>query len=560
MENRLRQRGFVADDLILYRFYDQRLGDVCSRNELNTILKQQGGDDFLKMSAEDVSRKTPEPQVLADFPQTLPVGEFTCRLSYKFQPGAEDDGVTADLVPEMLPHVSPSVFEWLVPGLLPAKVEFLLKGLPKGIRKQLIPIKQTAKEIAGELSPYKGSLYRSLAKAIFNTYRVRIMNKDWPEVPDHLKIRFRVIDSKGKAIRTDRDLHRLLTTDPQLGSRQAHDEKIPEQVKTKWEKDDIIEWDFEGLPDKIPQFNNKNQLYGYAYPGLLQDEQGRIGLRLFNSPIESAEATRHGLGLLYAKFFPKPFKALKKECATLFSGRSSDWALYEGLGGRDRIRKEIFSFVISEVFDCRMGTIPNRQTFQAKIDAVQAIGLYSLGSELLDLVLTALQARRSTIDHIDKYAKISLSKSAQDTKRFQDYREQLDQIIAADFLTKYDKKRLAQIDRYCQGLRIRVERAHAATRKDAAKAAELAPHIERMNKLRLENLTSDCQQLLNDYCLMLEEFKISLFAQELKTAFPVSANVSAKNGAKSKTVVIKPTHNKSGASAILQQIEIDSKY
>jgi len=485
MENRLRQRGFVADDLILYQFYDQRLGDVCSRNELNGFLKQHGNDDFLKMTAEDVTQKEPEPQVLADFPQTLPFGEFTCKLSYKFQPGAEDDGVTADLLPKMLQHVSPSVFEWLVPGLLPAKVEFLLKGLPKGIRKQLIPIKQTAQEIVGGLTPYNGSLYRALAQAIFNTYRVRIRNKDWPEVPDHLKIRFRVVDAQGKTMQTDRDLQTLRGT--------------------------------------VPLLTNKNQLYGYAYAGLLQDDHGRLQLKLFNSPNESVQATRHGLGLLYGKFFPKQFKALKKECATLFSGRSSDWTLYEGLGGRDRIRNEIFSFIIREVFDCRGGTIPDRETFKAKIDAVQARGLYAMGRELLDLILAALQARRLTIDHIDKYAKISLSKSAQDAKRFQDYREQLDQIIPADFLTIYDKKRLAQVDRYCQGLRIRVERAHAATKKDATKAAELAPHLERIKKLQLDSPPPDCQQLLNDYHQMLEEFKISLFAQELKTAFPVSA-------------------------------------
>jgi ATP-dependent helicase HrpA len=523
MENRLRQRGFVADDLILYQFYDQRLGDVCSRKELNGFLKKRGNDDFLKMTVEDVTRKEPEPQALADFPQILPVGEFTCKLSYKFQPGAEDDGVTVDLLPEMLQHVSPSIFEWLVPGLLPAKVEFLLKGLPKGLRKQLIPIKRTAKEIVGELPPYKGSLYRALAQAIFNTYRVRIMNSDWPEVPDHLQMRFHVVDAQGKTLQADRDLQRLGGNVPLLDSSPAQEEQLSDTLHANWEKHDVTEWDFEGLPEKIPLRNSKKQLYGYAYPGLLQDDQGRLQMKLFNNRNESVRTTRHGLGLLYGKSFPKQFKTLKKDCASMFSGRSSNWTLHEGLGGRDRIKKEIFSFILSEIFDCREGIIPDRETFRAKIDAVQKRGLYRLGSELVNLILAVLHARRLTIDHIDKYAGLSLSKSAQDTKRFEDYREQLDQIIPADFLNIYDTKRLTQVDRYCQGLRIRVERAHAATRKDMAKAAELTRHLERIKKLQLDNPAPSCRQLLNDYQLMLEEFKISLFAQELKTAFPVSA-------------------------------------
>jgi ATP-dependent helicase HrpA len=523
MENRLRQRGFVADDQVLYEFYDQRLGDVCSRNELNALLKRKGSDDFLRMTEEDVVQKKPEPGTLADFPPSLRVGNFTCRLSYTFQPGTDDDGVSVDLAPEMLPHVSPSFFEWLVPGLLPDKVEFLLKGLPKGIRKQLIPIKKTAKEIAAELTPYHGSLYRALSQAVFTRYRLRIARDDWPEVPDHLLIRFRVIDGQGNMLCAARNLHTLLATESTTVPEKGPVVGIADQIRAEWERYDISVWDFEAVPEQIPLRNNGNQLYGYAYPGLQQDEQGRVDLKLFSSPETCRAATRHGLAALYCRYFPAQFKALKKECLALFSADPAAWALYEGLAGHDQIRKDILAFIVMEVFDSHSGRIPPRQTFQTKIDEVAERGLYAMGMELLDLVLAALKARRSTIDHIDKYARIHLTRSAADLKRFQDYREQLDQIVPNDFLKIYDRKGIGQIERYCQGLRIRVERAHAATKKDAAKAAELAPHIERLQKLRLENPAPGCLQLVDEYRQMLEEFKISLFAQELRTAFPVSA-------------------------------------
>jgi ATP-dependent helicase HrpA len=523
MEDRLRQRGFVADDQVLYRFYDQRLVDVCSRNELNVFLKKKGTDDFLRMTEEDVVQKKPEPGALADFPPILRVGNFTCKLSYTFQPGTDDDGVTVDLAPEMLHHISPTVFEWLVPGLLPDKVEFLLKGLPKGIRKQMIPIRQTAKEIAAALTPYHGSLYRALNQAVFKRFRLRIAKDDWPAVPDHLLIRFRIIDTQGNTLRAGRSLHTLLETDSANAPQQDPVARIPDRTRTAWEKHHISVWDFENLPEQVPLRNNGKQLYGYAYPGLRQDEQGRLDLKLFSSPETCRAATRHGLATLYCKYFPAQFKSLKRECMALFSGHPADWALYEGLAGREQVRKDILAFIVMEVFACRPGRIPARLTFQAKIEEVAARGLYTMGMELLGLVLSALRARRSTLDHIDKYAKLRLARSAVDLKRFQDYRDQLDQIIPHDFLKIHDRKRIGQIERYCQGLRLRVERAHAASKKDAAKAAELAPHVERLKKLRLENPAPGCLQLLDDYRQMLEEFKISLFAQELRTAFPVSA-------------------------------------
>ena len=152
MEDRLRQRDIVVDEQAIFLFYDQRLpADVWDRAGLVRLIAAKATDNFLIMTEADLLNREPARDLLAAFPETLVVGETLLALSYRFEPGTEDDGVSVTIPFALAAHLDPGRFEWLVPGLLLDKIVLLLKGLPKALRKQLIPIQETAQQLFKEL-------------------------------------------------------------------------------------------------------------------------------------------------------------------------------------------------------------------------------------------------------------------------------------------------------------------------------------------------------------------------------------------------------------------------
>ncbi|HER63655.1 MAG TPA: ATP-dependent RNA helicase HrpA, partial [Desulfobacteraceae bacterium] len=144
LEHRTRRRDILVDDAAIHAFYDKRLGPVHDRHTLNREIRKQGGDRFLWMTEEDIVQATVEADELYRFPQSLKAGGHAIRLQYCFEPGHEEDGITADIPVSLTDHFEPVVFEWLVPGLLEEKITALLKGLPKQLRRRFVPLPDTA--------------------------------------------------------------------------------------------------------------------------------------------------------------------------------------------------------------------------------------------------------------------------------------------------------------------------------------------------------------------------------------------------------------------------------
>ena len=152
MEDRLRQRDIVVDEQAIFLFYDQRLpADVWDRAGLVRLIAAKATDNFLIMTEADLLNREPARDLLAASPETMSAGETLLALSYRFEPGTEDDGVSVTIPFALAAHLDPGRFEWLVPGLLLDKIVLLLKGLPKALRKQLIPIQETAQQLFKEL-------------------------------------------------------------------------------------------------------------------------------------------------------------------------------------------------------------------------------------------------------------------------------------------------------------------------------------------------------------------------------------------------------------------------
>jgi ATP-dependent helicase HrpA len=517
LEDRLRQRNVLADDYVLYKFYDTRIdSSVYDRASLNRFLKNQRNDKFLFMTEEDILVQKPESDQIADFPEQISLPDnISLKLAYRFAPGEEDDGVTVNLPLDLLEHISPEVFEWLVPGLLHEKVTFLLKGLPKNVRKKLIPIQETAAKFSTELKIYRGSLYKRLEELIFKNFRIKIQRSQWPieQLPNHLQVRYLLRDNSGKVVMTSRNFSDLkVDKEPQQESRSL------DELRQKWERTDLATWDFENLPDKLPVQDATNKLLGFVYPTLKIEKQGSISIRLYADLDESRRISHDGLLALYSLQFPKQFKLLKKECIL----PSSLWALYEGFESRQKLNEDLYHFVLKSIFACKNNPWPQRDEFFQLIDSLKKVGLIYRSKQLIELVLQLLKERRATLDQINKIKSMSRSKS-RSAIYMSVFLAELVELVPADFLRQFNEDQLSSAIRYCKALQIRLERAYVSPEKDKIKAEQLSPFTDKLKKLVIKEPSPVCLELLQEYRSMLEEFKISLFAQEMKTRFPISA-------------------------------------
>lgn len=514
LEDRVRQRDIMVDDWTINRFYEERLPrDVYDRTSLMRFIKKNGSDDFLRMVEGDIVSSEPDSERLSEFPEEIDVGGFFCKVTYRFQPSAEDDGISIHIPVDVISQVDPIRFDWLVPGMLLEKIIFLLKGLPKALRRQLIPVPDTAKALFAELRFGQGAFYGVLQDLIMTRKQVRIERSDWPidALDDHLKVRFCLIDNRGKILKASRNF-----ADLAVPSADRPSDDLLGGLKKKWERRAITTWDFDGLPERIPVKDREGRLLGFAWPGLEDTGKDGINLCLFPSREDAAAMTRQGLLALYLHSF-KNTKNLKKE----FTLGNENWALYEGIGNKDGVNRNLRTFILEEIFACRDGSIPDRDAFEKQLNTVRKEGLFGAGRNFLDLVTVVLRERRAVLDQINRYEKMAAPKESKE--RFDSFRHHLNMILPADFLKIFDGRRLRSCQRYLKALLIRIERAHVDKGRDALRAEQILLHEERLSSVSgHRTFSKEYELLLAEYREMIDEFRISVFAQELKTAFPVS--------------------------------------
>ena len=519
LEDRLRRRDILVDEMLIHEFYDTRLpAEVHDRAGLIRLLKKNGSDDFLLMRREDILRQLPAGSELDEYPAAIQCNELSLPLSYAFTPGEEKDGVTVSIPVDLAGHVAAEQLEWLVPGLLLEKITFLLKGLPKAIRRQLIPIPTTAAELCSRLRPYEGSLYGQLEELIAREFRVRIERGSWPRdtLPAHLRMRCLLVDSAGNPVAQGRDFSALVKSGGQAGATPALD-----ALRRQWERPGVRDLDFAEVPERLAIKDKEGRLTGFAYPGLVRENDGRVDLRLFADREERRRQTAGGLCALYCLQFAAQYKALAKDLVL----PRANWPLYEGIASHEQFHGDLLDFSLAEIFSCRSGLIPARQEFSRTIEAVKTRGLAVPAREIMAQVVAVLQERRMVLDFIADMErtcrrKTKLGVTLEDCRAF---RQEVAQLLPPRFLRQLDLHELVRIPRYLKAIRIRMERKTHNPAKDAEKAARLAVHQERLAQLLAkEGLSHEQQQLVREFACMVEEFKVSLFAQELKTVIPVS--------------------------------------
>ena len=525
-EHKLRKKDIVIDDDALFEFYDRRLpADVFDRSALISYIKRHGDND-LCMTEPDILLRLPGEKDLLDFPPHLPSPYQEIGLKYNFEPGSPDDGVTAS-VPEHLVETTPAeLFDWLVPGLIVEKTTFLLKGLPKRTRKQLIPINDTVALLLDSLDLYRGNYLQKLSTAILNRYRITIRRQEWSQaLPPHLIMHFEIVDSSGKVVMKGNDYSSLLKqirSTPEDGplTISPHDQSLIDKLRDKV----FTTWDFAAYPKRISIHAPGGLVSGYLFCGIqaVPEKQG-VMLNYFSSRDEAEHKSLEGVSYLIQMQFRTQFKELKKYCRIAFSGPSAVWLTIFS-GGTAQTCESILTFIVKSFLADTPQSMLAQEVYESQVKQLGLINILSAGKQVIDKILSLLRQRKETSDLIVKYEKLAKQSRSFDHKLFDDLNYQLDTIIPADFLHHFTVTDLDSSGRYLKSLAIRCERAYNNPKKDLEKRRKLMGHqqnIERFSDI-IDELSPECQAKLETYRRMLAELRISLFSPELKTIISVS--------------------------------------
>lgn len=511
IEERLRRRGYLAGEEKLAEFYSLRLPNIYDERSLRKFTRNRGGDDFLKMGEGDLLRIFPDEKELSDYPGHLEVGELRLPLVYRFAPGETNDGVTLEVPVTMIEDISEQALEWNVPGHFKEKIAALVKGLPKRYRKLLVPIAEKVAIISDELKSQDELLFRGLADFVRRRFQVDIPASAWEEteIPPHLRMRVAVIGPDGRELAASRDLQSLKTKEWPAGASPSSDRWA--RARQEWERKGVTEWDFGILPEKISVGP-----FVTAFPALEPAERG-ANISLYPSEGEARESHRKGVRALFFLLFEKDLKFVKRY--VVLPDEMQTQALY--FGGKQTLEKAMMEALQREAFE---RDIRGEEEFHACAEKL-ARDLFEISHTLGQVVreiLSAYHGVRMTMNGIVK----NMGHNQAIKSLIAEAKQDLASLVPKDFLTRYSLERLKHIPRYLEAIRLRVERARVDPAKDRAKAEQASRFIQALEDLCGEVTTDTLMGKkagIEEYRWMVEEFKVSLFAPELRTAQPVSA-------------------------------------
>ncbi|MEC7842554.1 MAG: ATP-dependent RNA helicase HrpA [Candidatus Latescibacterota bacterium] len=505
-QTRLRQRQGIDIDEVAFEFYaGVALEDVSSVHDLNRVIRARtDGDRFLFMEEADLLGDLDVNVDLEDFPDAIVVDGEKVAIDYAYRPGQDEDGITAKLPYRLVDAVDPEVLEWLVPGLLQEKITCLLRSLPKTLRKQLIPVPGTARAITAGLTPSHDTFLESLEVFLLEHYGLKVRRADWGReaVPDYLRMRIDIQGSGGESLAAGRDLSKL------AGKLARHDTPAEtdawKKMAAEWHRDGLTDWTGEpDLPERV-EVTSVSGVPLFGYPGLQTNDTG-VAVRLFKSRKEAEDETRRGLLRLHELCFEKDLGRLRRQLGDL---RELAALCPSSSGGSAELREEAYTHLLHYLFEGD-SVLP---VTGATIAATQRQALFRLGGlaeRFAGLTRELMETRREILACSWPYDGMAVD---------------LQRLLPRHFLLDLPFPRLTHLCRYLKAILVRAERARSNSSRDASKAALVRPYQEALEQLAapLEEGDSSGAALVQEFRWMVEEFRVSVFAQELGTAQPIS--------------------------------------
>ncbi|MBP1710639.1 MAG: ATP-dependent helicase [Deltaproteobacteria bacterium] len=511
MEDKLRKRGIAIDEETLAQLYEQRLPVISDIRSLQKLIKDKGTDDFLRFREEDFIAHDPDPGELNQFPDQIKIGGAALTCRYRFEPGRAEDGVTVSVPLGLVAKAASENIERHLPSLLQEKVTYMLKSLPKSVRQKLPPPVHLAKIFSERPAADENSLPLQLSRFLLNDYKITVPADSWAldKLPPHLNIRYRVTDDRGREIKTGCDISEL-----QKEIADQVQQTSLDMYRRQWEKDTLTGWNFGTLPENI-ELTGKHGVTGYAYPAL-QVTDGVVNLRLFTHPGEAAASHIPGVAALYDILFSDKIRQLKKNIA--LGGELKTWAM--NVGNPKQIEESIMNRVRKELF-YRLWR--SAEEFQNHADAIST-QILPCGQQFIVSITPVLKSFAETCDALQKLMQKNRT-NAPVLKFLKETQNEMHVLLPVNFPELYAPERLENIPRYLKALSVRTERGSLNLAATEAKLKEVAMYVNQLKEIR-GSLTAESsaekKNKIEELHWMIEEYKVSLFAQELKTPYPVS--------------------------------------
>ena len=509
LEHKSRRRDILVDERTLFEFYDQRIGtDVVSQKHFDTWWKKAEKQDpeLLNFERSFLINDDAEQVSKLDFPNFWHQGNLKLKLTYQFEPGTDADGVTVHIPLPLLNQVEMTGFDWQIPGLREELVIALIKSLPKSYRRNFVPAPNYAQAFLGRAVPLEKPLLDTLIYELRRMTGVTVEAEHWhwEQIPSHLKMTFRVVDENGKKIAESMNLDEL-----KFSLKDRVQESISAVADDGIEQSGLHIWSFAELPQCYEQ--KQRGFSVKAFPAIV-DEKDAVGIKLFETEFEQAVAMQQGLRRLLLLNVPSPIKYLHEKLPN-----KAKLGLYFTPFGRvldliddciacavDKLIADFGGFVWNEEGFDKLRDFVRENLNEVTVDIAQKV------EQILTLTHQLNQRLKGKMDFTMAFA-------------LSDMKSQISGLIYQGFVQKSGYARLPDLLRYLQAIDKRMDKLAQDVNRDRAAM------------LRVEQVQQAYQQLLAklpkskpisdevaEIRYMIEELRVSLFAQQLGTKYQVS--------------------------------------
>ena len=541
LEHRSRRPDVLVDDDLLFAFYESRIPKgVCNREGLKAHLKKTPDlDAQLRLEKADLMRHEAAGITVDRYPKLMKVGGAELNLTYHFEPGSPKDGVTLVVPLAQLNQVDGRRCEWLVPGMCEEKILLLLKTLPQKLRRHCVPLPDYAKSyLERKLDSNQfgvGDFLDSLIEDIRKERGLEIKRTDFrlEALPLHSSMNFRLIDEHGRQLEVERNLTRLRSeygqtardafqavaqevAQAELGiepSRQAitksNSAGKSDQAR-QVEQSGYRTWEFGELPETLEIQKGNKTLFGY--PALI-DRGDYCDLEVFDDLLEARKQHAHGLRRLFALGNKDTLKALQKQ----LPGIRELGLLFINVGSVESLIDQILNLSIERAF--LNEPLPNNaEQFTERMQAGKP-RLALIAQEISRHALAALQA------YADLQKKMAQAKAASPSA-YADIQSQVQGLIFPKFVADIPYAQLVHLPRYLKAIAMRIDKMRSNPSRDAQCQKDWESVARPWQKLtqgsKGANYAMTDDQALIDFRWQLEELRVALYAQELKTPTPMS--------------------------------------
>lgn len=510
--SKTRRTDLLKGEAAHFAFYDERLPtDVFDGPTLSRWLKKAGpnAEKRLHLTKSDLVKDEADALKEADFPNEIELSGVRFPLDYHLEPGSEEDGVTVVVPQEAINQLRPERLGWLVPGLLEEKTAALIRSLPKSVRTAFVPVPQTAKAVVSRIRFGVGNVESAIATELSRIAGERITPEMFESnrMPNHLRMNVRVVDDSGESLATSRDV-------PQLQQKYGGAATVAFARSAsggEWHADGLKDWTWNELPESVDLIRADTTLKGY--PAIV-DQRDSVGLRLIDTAERADRETQKGLRRLFLLANHKAIKAqvdwlpdLDRKLLNLATLRSPG-----------ELRRQLIDLVADRSLFGGATALPRtasayRDRMKLARNRISVAGQEA--NDLLGPLAERWQPVRLLLD--DRHP-------PQWQYAIDDVRSQVAHLFRGDFLIEISWDWLIQTPRYLAAILARFEKlAAGGLERDRQIAARLSPRWQEYLQREQVALTrGELPAKLVQYRWMLEEYRVSLFAQSLGTAVTVS--------------------------------------